>query len=95
MTWTPATILAECEPVNGRRDHRDIVIEDLADSEAALIDRIVDLELDNRALRETLHAAVDGLHHITGERDRLWAQHHRLIDEYRALRVQMLREVAA
>lgn len=62
-----------------------LVIETLALSEAELLDRIVDLELDNRTLRETLHAAVEGLHHVTTERDRLRLRVRELADQIRVL----------
>jgi hypothetical protein len=53
----------------------------------ALVDRHDEL----RAVRAVLSAALEHSHALTVDRDRLRDQHHRLIDEYRALRVQTLR----
>jgi hypothetical protein len=57
--------------VSQPKDHRDLVIDDLVISEAALLDRIADLEIDVRALGETLQAAAEALYFVTAERDRL------------------------
>jgi hypothetical protein len=56
------------------------VIEEFADREAEIVDRVVDLELDNRALRDTLSAALDGLNHVVAERDRLRASVRRFVE---------------
>ena len=44
------------------RDHRDIVIADLADAEAALLARVADLEAERRWFREIAITAVHALH---------------------------------
>lgn len=51
-------------------DDRDLTLEMLADSEAALIERTVELEADNRWLRETLREAVSMLHRVNVQLDR-------------------------
>lgn len=76
-------------------DYRDLVIETLADAEAELIDRVVDLMIERDACRLLEQQAIHALHALTVERDRLRASHHRLIDEYRHLRAQTLREAEA
>ena len=48
----------------------NLVIETLALSEAELVERVADLEADNRALRETLKVAVDMLHKTNVQLDR-------------------------
>lgn len=72
----------------------DLVIETLADSEAELIERVRELCAERDRYRELAHAAIDVLHDVTRQRDRLRAQNHRLLDEYRALRVQSAPEAA-
>lgn len=72
------------------RDHRTVQLD-----RDVLLERSIDLELDNRALRETLQAAIDGLARVTHERDQLRKQLRRLRDEYRARRVQTFRQAAA
>jgi hypothetical protein len=76
-------------------DHRDLVIAELADSEAALLERVASLESDVVAYRSLALAALDALHDLTVQRDRLREQHHRLLDEYRRLRESILRAEAA
>ncbi len=44
------------------RDYRDLVIEDLADSEAALLDQIVDLVRERDAYRVCFQQSVHALH---------------------------------
>lgn len=80
----------------GSRDSRDaVMIEALADSEAALLDELV----KTRAARDTYRLiAVQAIHALcdrTQELDRLRAQHHRLRDEYRAYRAATLTAEAA
>jgi hypothetical protein len=43
-------------------DHRDVVIEELADSEAWLLDRVVDLTIERDAYRLVLQHAIHALH---------------------------------
>jgi hypothetical protein len=71
------------------------VCEMLALSEAELRDQIVRSEAKARIYRELAQAGIHQLHDLRLEHDRLREQHHRLIDEYRALRVQLLKDVAA
>jgi hypothetical protein len=77
------------------RDSADLVIEMLADSEAELIDRVVDLMIERNAYRTLAQHAVHALHDMTIERDRLRTSQHRLINEYRPLRVKTLRQPEA
>ena len=61
------------------RDHRDLVIEHLVDSEAALLDQIVALTAERDAFRAL---AQEALHYIRN----LHAAHQRLRAEFRACR---------
>lgn len=77
-------------------DYRDLAIETLADAEAELLDRVVDLMIERDAYRLLAQQAIHRLRELTVERDQLRASHHRLIDEYRTLRAQIiLRQAAA
>ena len=62
-------------------DYRDRVIETLADSEHALA-------REAAGLREVLHVAVEQLHVLTAERDRLQARLWRALDVIRRQRAQ-------
>lgn len=69
------------------------------DIEADLIEHLA-LAIVNRdeklvALRDVLAAALEQLHGAIGERDRMRDQYHRLVDEYRTLRAQTLRQPEA
>ncbi len=77
------------------REHRDLVIEALADSEAALIEHVVALESERDSFRDLAHAAAGQLHDLTLQQRRLRAAHHRLLDEYRCLRAKLLSETQA
>ncbi len=44
------------------RDHRDLVIEELADSEAWLLDRIVALTIERDSYRVCFQQAIHALH---------------------------------
>ena len=68
-------------------DDRDFVIEELADSEHALA-------AEAAGLREVLHAAVEQVHALTVERDRLQARLRRALDVIRRQRAQR-RDTAA
>jgi hypothetical protein len=70
-------------------DYRDFVIEDLAASEAALIERLVSSECDVRAYRELAHAAMDTLAHVITRLDRALAANVRLREEHRRLLTQL------
>ena len=74
------------------RTSSDLVIETLADSEAELLELVVDLMIERRALRETLHAAVDRLREVTADRDRVRKSSERVITEYRDFRAGVMRE---
>lgn len=77
-------------------DSHDLVIDMLADSEAALMDGLVDLVIERDAYRLVAQQAIHALHDLARERDRLRAAHDRLIDEYRTLRARIVqREIAA
>ena len=76
------------------RDYRDIVIEELADAEALLLERVASLEADVQSYRLLAQEAIHALHDLARERDRLRERHHRLLNEYRALREDLLRAAA-
>jgi precorrin isomerase len=66
-------------------DHRDLAIAEFADTEAALLERLVNLEADVAAYRELSTAAFDALRTLTVEYQTLQASCHRLREQYRAL----------
>jgi hypothetical protein len=68
----------DCE-VSSTRDYRDLVIEELADSGAALLDRIGDLEQQVRVWREIAQQGIHALH----DRE---LQNRRLRDLLRSMR---------
>lgn len=74
------------------RERDDMVMEDLVDSEAELRDALIVTTADRDAYRILSHQAIHALHDLTRQRDRLREQHARLLDEYRSLRVQTMRE---
>ena len=67
-------------------DDRDTVIA-LADER---LEQVVDLTVDRDSYRLLALEAIAALHDLTRERDRLRTAHHRLLDEYRLLREQMI-----
>jgi hypothetical protein len=77
-------------PAMSAPDHRDLVIAELADSEAALLDLVFDLAWDVERWR---HVATH-LHHLVAttvhERQQLQAALEREQDQYRYLREQTL-----
>ncbi len=73
----------------------DLVICELADSEAALRDRIWSLEDDVRIYRDLARSGIHALHDVVAERERLREQLSHLRNEYRALRERSLSEDAA
>lgn len=73
----------------------DLVLQTLALSEAELLERVSSLESDLRVYRELAQLGIHALHDVTAERDRLRERLVRLRDEYRMLRVQLLRQEAA
>jgi hypothetical protein len=62
------------------------VLEALADSEAALVERLASVEADRDIYRLLAQEGLHALHHQTVTLDRLRMAHYRLLDEYRALR---------
>ena len=83
----------ELKVTRKRTETDDLEIQHLAQSElekddciAELTDRVVDLEIDNRALRETLKAAIDMLHKTNVQLDRARASLLRLSQELRDVR---------
>lgn len=76
-------------------DYRDLVIEMLVDSEADLLERPAHREADVDAYRLLALEAIHRLHDVTNQRNRLRAQHYRLLDEYRTLRARIMREAIA
>jgi hypothetical protein len=77
------------------RDCRDIVITDLADAEAALLECLAWITADRNAFRVLAQQAIHQLHHEAQQLRKLRAQHHRLLDEYRHLRAQLIRRGVA
>ena len=73
----------------------DLVIHTLADSEAALIERVRDLAAERDTYRELAQVAMHAIHDLTRERDRLRRQHHHLLGEYRAHRVRTMPQAEA
>jgi len=69
-------------------DH--VVREHLALNEQELIDWVVDLQLDNRMLQDTLSAALEGLYHVTVERNQERGQRLRIVEEYRPHRQRVM-----
>jgi hypothetical protein len=67
-------------------DYRDLMIEELIDSEAELLARVADLEADVASYRELAQQALHSLHYLTCERDRLVQRLRVLHDELHALR---------
>lgn len=70
----------------------DLLVADLADENAALAETIASLQADVELRRELLSVALVRLHDLERQYRGLQASHYRLIDEYRALRVQTLRQ---
>jgi phage shock protein A len=72
------------------QDDRDVVIRQLADDEALLLERISSLEADVGVYRELAAAACDALRDLTVRYQRLHASFSQLRDAYRALRARLL-----
>ncbi len=70
------------DPTSGR-DHREFVIEALADDEALLIERVASLEADVAGYRELALEGLHALRALTIERDRLRTANQRLRDAMR------------
>jgi hypothetical protein len=74
-------------------DYRDDVIRELAASECELRERVVNAEVERDAYRLI---AVTFAHFSYGEyvaHERLRGQYERVVDEYRALRMSLIRGV--
>lgn len=76
-------------------DYRDLVIRQLSDDEALLLERVASLEADVATYRELANAACDALRDLTVRHKRLQESTERLRDEYRALRERLLFEAGA
>jgi hypothetical protein len=72
-----------------------LVIDDLALSEAVLRERIVSLEKDVSIYRELTCAAFDALRRLTIRHHQLRESSRRVHDEYQALRQERLLEAGA
>lgn len=72
--------------------YRDLVIATLADSEAALLERIVSLERDVVRYRALAQASINMNADLTGKLKALKAQHLRLRDEFRSVRERLAHE---
>jgi hypothetical protein len=64
-------------------NYRDLVIDALADAEAALSARVVELVLERDSYWLLARAGIKALHGVTLERDQLRATNRRLLDLYR------------
>ena len=76
-------------------DYRDLVITELADHEAALVEHVLTLSIDRDSYRLLAQQAIHQLHELTRQLDRTREEQARLRAEYRALREQMMREAVA
>jgi hypothetical protein len=77
------------------RDSRDAVIEILADCEAALIERVVQLTIERDAWKIVALESIHQSHDLTVKADHLRERHRHLLNEYRVLREKLLREAEA
>ena len=68
----------------------DIVIAEFALSEAELVERLSSLKAEVRCYQELTCALLDGLHDVATDRDRCRTAHRQLLDEFRALREQLI-----
>lgn len=73
----------------------ELVIQALAAENAELRERLDNVQDDVVTYREVTQQAIHALHDITEAQARLRQQHERLIEEYRRLREQIIRSVAA
>jgi hypothetical protein len=92
---TMETTMDDVNLTMARGGYRELVIADLADSEAALLKRVVELTLSAESYQLLARTAIHTLHARDRELQQLRESHHRLIGEYRRLREQILRGVAA
>ena len=76
-------------------DYRDLVIETMAADEVLLLERLASVEADRGVYRELAQQAIHALHDANRQRDRLREQHHRLLDQYRHLRAQIMSAAVA
>jgi hypothetical protein len=78
-----------------RRDHRDVVIEMLAENESGVIAQLADMTIERNAYRDIARAAIHMIADLTRQLRRHRTSHHHLIDEFRRLREQTKRSSEA
>ena len=86
----PPDPLIECE--SGGHTVADMALRHLADDEAALIDHMAALTAERYSFRELARAAIAELADLKRRFDRLQESHWRLIDEYRFVREEKMRQ---
>lgn len=62
-------------------------------SELVDVEVVVDVIIDAQAYRLLAQQAIQALHDLTVDHDRLRRAHYRLLDEYRNLRVRVARDI--
>jgi hypothetical protein len=72
-------------------DHRDLALEELAASEARLVDRVQELESENHSLRELLSEAISAVARLTADLHRSSATASRLREEFVEFRARVMR----
>jgi hypothetical protein len=77
------------------RDHRDLALEQLADDEAELIARIVDLTIERDAYRLLAQQAIHYAAAVVRERDQVRTRYHRSLDLLREHRSRSTQSRAA
>lgn len=73
----------------------DLCVEALADSEAALLDRIVDLTIDRNAYKVLAQQLLHELHREQQARRTLQERYGRLVDEYLEFRQAAMKQAVA
>ena len=76
--------------ISPRTDHRDLVIEELADREAGLLEQIVELTIERDSYRLLAHQSMHETHKQHVELGRLRTIYHRVCDEYRDHRARTM-----
>lgn len=77
------------------RDHRDLVIEQLADDEGQLTEQIASLSMDVGTYRDLAIATLDALRDVTIQNAKLTALNQERQDECRRLREELLLRAGA
>ena len=72
------------------RDHRDLALEQFADDERQLLERLASVEDDRDIYREMVQVTLQQLHDLTQSHQQLREQRDRLRDENRRLRAHLL-----